>query len=323
MALSAVISFFIVTNQYLRLTIEVTENHASTNQISHGGIYQDMNLSDFNSLVFSGGGGRCIWQAGFCQILFQQPDFNINQVAGVSAGATIACFVLAGKAEEGLRYFKEATHRNKKNVYLENILNNKPIFPHYDIYRQSILEIFDITSLSQLKSGPAINILITKPPALIGPYLGTFLGFTTYLLEKKLKNPLHPSFAYKLGYSSVTISIDSCETPEELADLLLQSSCTPPFVPVMRRNGSPALDGGIVNNVPASAISGNGNRGKVLVLLSRQYPSDIFPASNERIYIQPSQPIKIKKWDYTNPDGLQNAYNLGKMDAEIFLHKYK
>ncbi|MBU2514134.1 patatin-like phospholipase family protein [bacterium] len=276
-----------------------------------------MKLSDFDSLVFSGGGGRCIWQAGFCETLFRQKELKIDQVAGVSAGATIACFALVGKTEEGLRYFKKVTAQNRKNMYLENIFNKNPVFPQYNIYRQSILDLFDPAALSTLKSGPSFNVLITKPPSWIGPRLGTVIGFSAYMVEKKLKNPLHPSFACKLGYTPVIIPISSCNTTDDLAELLLQSSCTPPFVPVMKRNGFPALDGGIIDNVPVKAISGS--KGRILVLLTRQYPADLIKVKKERVYIQPSQPITIKKWDYTNPDGLQIVYDLGKSDAERFL----
>ena len=104
---------------------------------------------------------------------------------------------------------------------------------------------------------------------------------------------------------------------KELADLLIQSSCTPPFVPVKKRNGIPALDGGIVDNVPADAISKN--KGKTLILLTRHYPIELLEVNNNRLYIQPSQPIDIKKWDYTNPDGLQKVFELGIKDAELLL----
>ena len=216
-----------------------------------------IDLSEFDALVFAGGGGRCIWQAGFTKVLLDSGNLKINQIAAVSAGATIASIVFAGKAEEGLAYFKSATQRNPKNFYPENLFRNEPVFPQYKIYYQAIHDLFDSATLQKLKDGPPIKAMITLPPSILGSYFGTLLGFMLYLVEKKIRNPIHPTFSKMFGYKSIAPLVNDCNNVKELADLLIQSSCTPPFVPVKKRNGIPALDGGIVDNVPADAISGN------------------------------------------------------------------
>jgi predicted acylesterase/phospholipase RssA len=117
------------------------------------------------------------------------------------------------------------------------------------------------------------------------------------------------------------VSAERCENAAQLADLILQSSCTPPFVPVLYRNGHPVLDGGLIDNVPAVTVEDVG--GRMLVLLSRCYAQDRIPAGNGRIYVQPSEAPPISRWDYTNPDGLQKTFDLGCRDGEAFLKKFR
>ena len=127
--------------------------------------------------------------------------------------------------------------------------------------------------------------------------------------------------ASQAGFTGEVVSVRECADPEALAELLLMSSCTPPVLPVMHRNGRPVLDGGLVDNVPVSAVEPS--NGPVLVLLTRRYPVDRLPHIPDRLYVQPSSPISVYKWDYTNPRGMQEAYDLGRKDGERFLDIYR
>jgi hypothetical protein len=42
------------------------------------------------------------------------------------------------------------------------------------------------------------------------------------------------------------------------------------------------------------------------------------PEHSARLYVQPSQPVPVSSWDYTDPRGLQAAFDLGRRDAEAF-----
>ncbi|MBU2646345.1 patatin-like phospholipase family protein [bacterium] len=258
-----------------------------------------------------------MWQSGFWDSLARTGSLKPAMIGAVSAGATVACIALSGKSEEGFAYFKQITRTNQKNIYLSNLFSSRPVFPHYRMYRNAILEIIDNQALKRLQEGPDVRILIAKPPFWLGPVSATLVGLAVYSLEKKIFYPMHPVFASKIGFRPVVVSVRECSTPEELAELLLQSSCTPPFVPVMWRNNHPTLDGGMIDNVPVSILADQ--QGDMLVLLSRQYPKEKIPDIPGRTYIQPSEPIKIDKWDYTNPAGLQDAYDLGIKDGQAFL----
>jgi len=184
------------------------------------------------------------------------------------------------------------------------------------MYRGALLKFLDEKALAALHAGPDIRILITRPPSWAGPRPAVLLGFLCYQIEKALLAPLHPKLAGRIGFRPEIVSVRSCATPEMLADLILASSCTPPFTPVLQWNNSVVLDGGLIDNVPYRAIEDAG--GKTLFLLTRWYPDKTLPSISDHTYAQPSRPIAISKWDYTNPDGLRDAYELGREDGKRF-----
>jgi len=136
-------------------------------------------------------------------------------------------------------------------------------------------------------------------------------------------HPVHPKMASKLGFKPTVVKLNDCSTVEEVADLIMCSSCTPPFVPIMKYNGKVSLDGGIIDNVPVFTLGEDEKKGRTLVLLTRIYKADTIPRTRERLYLQPSVTPAVSKWDYTNPAGLQAAYDLGKKDGETFIKQYR
>jgi hypothetical protein len=149
------------------------------------------------------------------------------------------------------------------------------------------------------------------------------MGLLAYELEKKFQRPLHPQSGRRLGFSRLFISSKSCANIDELIETILQSSCTPPFTPVMYRDGQAILDGGLIDNVPIDGLTpaapGEKNQ-EALVLLTRRYdlPNPFIQElpGLRLTYIQPSQKVPISSWDYSRHDLMPEAYELGKRDAQ-------
>ncbi|HPS87797.1 MAG TPA: patatin-like phospholipase family protein [Spirochaetota bacterium] len=280
-------------------------------------------MKDFKSVVFSGGGSRCMWQVGFWHSVSPELNLKPEIVAGVSAGAAMAGMIMAGTADLGLTLIKEATAANKKNFYISNFLKKEPVFPHYQIYRNTVLKTVNADVLKRFKKGPEIRVLFAHPPVYLGALSGTFVGLMAYVIEKHAFHPVHPKLATKLGYKPTVVKLNDCNSAEEIADLIMCSSCTPPFLPIMKYNGKVSLDGGIIDNVPVSVIGDDEKKGRMLVLMSRIHRADRIPRISNRIYMQPSVTPAISKWDYTNPAGLQAAYDLGKKDGDTFIKQYR
>jgi len=280
-------------------------------------------MKDFKSVIFSGGGSRCLWQVGLWDTVSHELNLKPDIIAGVSAGAAMAGMIASGTSDIGIALIKEATAANKKNFYLSNFLKKEPVFPHYRIYRNTVLNAINPDALKRLKQGPEVRVLITNPPAYLGALSGTFVGIMAYVLEKHISHPVHPGTALKLGFKPAVAKLNDCNTSDEVADLVMCSSCTPPFLPILKYNGRISLDGGIIDNVPVSVISEDERKGKMLVLMSRIHRADRIPKIPGRIYLQPSVTPGVSKWDYTNPGGLQSAYDLGRKDGETFVRQYR
>lgn len=273
----------------------------------------------FDAVVFAGGGCRCLWQVGFWEIVAPELNLCPDTVVGVSAGATMACMILTGKIESGLQCFVKRVGKNPKNFYPSRLFNGQPAFPQYGIYRATILDIIDPAGLQRLHNGPELRVVLARPPRWLGSIFASLAGIGAYHLEKRLVYPLHPVYAQKIGFVPQVVCVQDCQTPEALADLLLQSSCTPPVVPVLRRDKKPVLDGGLIDNVPVFALPEQSQN--ALILLTRPYPKEKIPHLPGRLYVQPSQPVPVKTWDYTSPEKAQRTFDIGRADGERFLER--
>lgn len=268
----------------------------------------------FENIVFAGGGNRCFWQAGFWSIAASACDLKPARVFSVSAGSAIACALFAGTFAQGFAGFKRAIAGNDRNLYPFNFLSKRPVFPHGRLYRDAILGSIDGPALTRLHHGPEIFILISYPPLWASERMALLLGMMAVGLDAFHHDAVHPSMGRWLGFTPLYLSVRDCATPDELADLIIASSCVPPLTPQARRNGIAIFDGGLVSNVPTDGVAQENDR--TLVLLTRQFAR--LPSIAGHIYVQPSQPIPVRVWDYTNDNALQATFDLGRRDGEKF-----
>ncbi|WP_250452771.1 patatin-like phospholipase family protein [Caballeronia sp. ATUFL_M2_KS44] len=276
----------------------------------------------FDQVVFAGGGNRCWWQAGFWDVIRPELGLRPRIVAGISAGAATACMLYTNDARWVMDYYAQALRGNTKNAYWGNLLRGQSVFPHYRIYRQALLDIF-ADRFTELASAPEIRIGVSHLPRWLGARSAVAAGLIAYNIEKYVRKTLHPTLGQALGFHPEFVTAQECASIEDLADLILQSSSTPPFTPILRRNGRPVLDGGMVDNVPVSAL--DASPGTVLVMVTRLYPRErmfVVPHGDQRrLYVQPSRKVPISSWDYTSPSQMQHAYDLGRVDGEDFLER--
>lgn len=284
-------------------------------------------ITQFDQVVLAGGGNRCWWQAGFWHVLNEKIPQTPKKLIAISAGAATACLFYArpGKsgAEWGLNYYAHALEKVRKNANWANLFSSEPIFPHHQIYRSALKNIlgggFDL-----IKRGPEIEIGLAKTPVWLGPRLSVAVGLTVYNLEKYFKKSLHPTLVKTIGFTREFIRAQDCSSEDDLIELILQSSCTPPFTPVMYRGGQAVLDGGLVDNVPIDGLSPSPEgvpRSEVLVLLTRRYSQPDYLIKElpglRLTYVQPSRPVPISSWDYAHHELMPLTYQQGRADAEL------
>jgi predicted acylesterase/phospholipase RssA len=271
-------------------------------------------VSGFENLVFSGGGNRCFWQAGFWSVVSQMNERAPLRITAVSAGAAMSCALFSDTFEHGFSTYKRALATNRRNFYPGNLLRRRPVFPHGNMYRDTILSSIDRKALSRLHQGPDIRILMASPPRWASRSLAMLLGMVAVGLDATQTDRVHTRAGYRVGFRPLFASVRQCNNPEALADLIVASSCVPPLTPQARLEGMAVFDGGLVNNVPVDGV--NQDSGETLVLLTRRF--NRLPSVPGRTYVQPSQPIPVAAWDYTNAEAVQWAFDLGRRDGERF-----
>jgi len=269
----------------------------------------------YDAVVFAGGGCRCFWQAGFWSTAAPALDLRPGAVAGVSAGAALACAVFAGVLDRVREEFTDRVAANRRNAYPANALGEDPVFPHEGIYRGTMLATLDPPALARLHAGPEIRVALGRRPPWSGPRMAVALGLVAFLAEQPRRHGVHGRWGRRLGFRFETASVRDCATPEELAELVLHSSCTPPITPFYSRAGDVVFDGGIVDAVPVEAAP---EAERTLVLLTRCFPDEALPRREGLTYVAPSQPVPVAKWDYTRPALVQETFDLGRRDGERF-----
>jgi predicted acylesterase/phospholipase RssA len=270
--------------------------------------------AQFENVVFAGGGNRCFWQAGFWSVAAPALGLRPSRIAAVSAGSAMACTLFSDTFHAGFRLYKKALAANGSNVYLRNLLRDQPVFPHGSMYREAILSSINERALSRLHRGPEISILIACPPSWAPPGLALLLGMIATGIDDWRSDCVHSSAGSRVGFRPLFLSVRECATPESLADLIIASSCVPPLTPQVRRNGIALFDGGFVSNVPTQGVAEA--NGQTLVLLTRQFTQ--LPLIPGRTYVQPSQPVPVSAWDYTDDAAVQSTFDLGRRDGERF-----
>lgn len=270
--------------------------------------------SAFDAAVFSGGGCRCFWQLGFWSVVAPALRIEPRVIAAVSAGAAFATAALLDVIEVVLDDFKRRTAANARNVYPRNALWGNPVFPHEAMYRGAIMTTLDGVPMDRLRTGTDLRIVIARPPGWTGERLGFAIGCAAFALDR-YELRVHARWGRRFGFTPEIVSARECASAEELANVILHSSCTPPLLPLYRRGPRIVLDGGLIDNAPASWV---GAARSTLVLLTRHYSKDALPRVPGRTYVCPSREVPIVKWDYTNPALIQETFDLGRRDGESF-----
>ncbi len=274
----------------------------------------------FKNAIFAGGGSRCFWQIGFWEGARQaglELNETVDYAASASAGCALATAALLDRGPEALALFKAITARNPRNIYWQNFKPGvtEAVLPHSKMYRQALEQMLSPPDLDAL-ANKRLEFLMAVPPRYLRGGLGTTAAFTVYGIEKRLTGTIHPSWTQRLGFKPLVSSNQEAEDLPDFINMILASSCVPPILPRIDHRGQSVLDGGFIDNAPA--FLADGRSGLTLVLLSKHFKRPL-PRVANRVYVQPSEPIKIDKFDYANPAGLQQVYDLGLKDGHQFV----
>jgi predicted acylesterase/phospholipase RssA len=271
----------------------------------------------FDAVAFAGGGNRCYWQGGFWDALTAIHPQRPDRVVGVSAGAFQACFSLIGEGDRVRRIVIDACSTIEKELDWSQLRRGRSPFVVSGLYRKLLEEIFGTLELAALKAAPEVLIQLTHPPRFMPPMVAAYAAIGAYQVEKVWMGAAHSRAGRHVGLFPSWVSTHEVETPAELVDALMGTAAVPPFMPVGRVNGRPALDGGLVDNPPVDRIAEvEATGGRTLVLTTRAGRS--MPPVEGRTVARPSVPILTSRFAVTDAGAIRAAYELGVRDGEAF-----
>ncbi|MEA2174847.1 MAG: hypothetical protein QOD00_2439 [Blastocatellia bacterium] len=269
------------------------------------------------AITFAGGGNRAFYELGLMHVWRAQLLPRVGCLATCSAGACVAALMLSGREEEVGEHWRERCRDVKKNFEWRRLLSGKRPTPHEPLYRDMLLHAFKEGGLERIRSQPfPVMVLTTGLPGRLPAFAAVLLALCSYKLENRLREGMiHPTYGRRVGFTAQVFDARDCETPEELADLIIASSATPPFTSVGKFGGRRLLDGGVIDNVPAFLADETPGIKRNLVMLTKPYPQGVIGRQGARLYIAPREALPIERWDFTRPDLLEATVAIGERDA--------
>lgn len=301
-----------MTRQSAEQSRAITHDSGAQREITCETVARDLGIT------FAGGGNRAFYQAGLLRCWAERLFPRTRAIAACSAGACVATFYLSERQDEIQTFWRARRQHVTRNFVWRRLLKGERPNEHEPIYRDTLLHAFRDGGLERIRALPfPVLILTSKVPSLLPSSIAAPLALCAYQLEKRMRpEMIHPSFGRRLGFAPLVYDARDCETPEALANLVIASSATPPFTSIGHIRGNRLLDGGVIDNAPAWIAEEVAGVRRNLVLLTRPYPPQVLGRHGARLYIAPSKPVPIERWDYTRPDLLDRTIEMGEYEAE-------
>jgi predicted acylesterase/phospholipase RssA len=268
-------------------------------------------------ICFAGGGQRAFLQLGFLERWWSRLAPRIGAASACSAGACFSVIYLTGRQPVTHQFWLARRRGITRNFRWSAALRGERLTPHIPIYPDTMRYALAEGGFERIKALPFPLLILTAelPPGLPAP-LAVTLGMGGYTFERQLAHgALHPKAGQRVGFTPWAMDARDCASPDELVALVLASSATPPFTPLGRVRGRLLLDGGIVDNAPASLAEAPGID-RTVVLLTRSYPAKNVGWQGRRLYLVPSERPPISRWDYTSEERVEATIAMGRREAE-------
>lgn len=271
-------------------------------------------------ITFAGGGNRSFYQFGLMLRWRERLLPRVRAVAACSAGACVATLLLSGRDHLVGEFWRRRCHGLRRNFDWGRLLAGRRPTPHGELYRELLLFAFADGGLDRIRSQPfPILVLTAAFDGRMPTFAAALLGLCAYTLDQGRRGATgRRSFARRAGFRPAVFDARSCETPDELADLVIATSATPPFTPLGRLRGHRLLDGGIINPAPYFLAEEHRGVERSLILLTSPSPAGESYDGTRRLYVSPGERLPIGTWDFTRPDLLAETVERGERDAELY-----
>ncbi|MFO7563869.1 MAG: patatin-like phospholipase family protein [Enhygromyxa sp.] len=277
------------------------------------------------SIVLSGGGCKAFWSVGALDVLEQHIP-PIDHWAGVSAGAAMALTRVAGRFDHTFARFIERVNANPRNFYPARALRRERPFPHDFIYRDAVRHLLRDEGFARVRKGAPVHILLSYVEA-GRPFVPTTWTAVQAFIERRRRHVLHGPEALPPGIGTEVVCSHAAIDVEQLIDWTLMTSTIPPITPIRRKAGRRYLDGGLIDNVPIRALPAEARAAgsKILCLVSHHVPVPKAPVrapeGAEVLYLAALDELPVRVWDYTSPERVHAALELGRRNATTLLER--
>lgn len=264
-------------------------------------------------VTLAGGGNRAFYQTGVLEVLGERLLSRVAAVGCVSAGSCVIATLLSGRTAEVRAYWEQRRAHVTRNFAWGNLLKGRNPTPHAPIFRDTLRHTFIEGGLERIRETPfPIWVLTAEFPRALPAGAAVAVGLSGYSLEKRVaKGRIHPEWGKAMGFRPRVVDARDCETVDELTDLIMASSSTPPFTPVGAFRGTRLLDGGMVDNVPAFVTEQSPAVRANLVILTRPYPRGAHWRDGRRLYLAPTTDTPANRWDYTSAQRVWDTIAMG------------
>ncbi|MER0239393.1 patatin-like phospholipase family protein [Fulvimarina sp. MAC8] len=277
-------------------------------------IVNSVKLEPFEQLVFSGGGTRCFWHGGFCELVRKPLELNPKRITGASGGAMSAACYIAQREVKLLETMGEAFLERDFNISTSlDEADVDGLTPHQRIYKEVVSAVLDDDAIQSIIDGPQFEVLIAHPPTDTLPKWSTFPMMAAYLLDLSIRSTPHVEWPAQLGADSSLVDAREAAKQGKLVDLICAAAVIPPVFNVEGWEGRYVIDGGMTSKAPLPT----NDAGRTLILLTRRFRN--LPQTERRLYVQPSKAVPADKIDFTDRQKLHDTWEAGKDDARKFL----
>lgn len=273
----------------------------------------------FEQIVFSGGGLRCFWHGGWMSVATDALDLAPRRVTGVSGGALSAAAWIAGKETRLFDRFVRALRRTDSNMTWDDLDDDGGRSVHQRVYDAIVDDVIDADAQKAIETGPAFQVSVSTSGDDTAGLLSALVAGTIYQFEQIVAATPRPRFSSVAGVEQRLIDGNAAARNSALPDLIRMAATIPPAFRPDEWDGEMVYDGGMTNKAPMPEP----DEGATLVLLTKRFRTLPDDDGGRIAFVQPSEDVLSgSKLDFTDPDLLHEAWDLGRRDAADWLNRY-
>ena len=259
-------------------------------------------------LAVYAGGNHVFYIAGLLKYLLEQ-GLRFDVISTYSSGGALLPFVQSNKLQKALKIFQGLTVRNKKNIYLGNLLSDQSVFPHDAIYHEAVKQaVREFSSFSDDKREFRLIVSKFKAPDILAPGVafGSLIFLLLYAVTRKVTGSWFvEAYKYIFRIQPEVIDLKAIRDKAELVTAIIGSSTVFPFIKLRKRQGYFMLDGKL------SMLTPIGELGDCSHVLSLHAHHTFAPRRENLIQIFPKRPVENGPFDYAGYESFTLAFEQG------------